>query len=125
MTLRWRTGCKPARIGIFQWAVIDVAVPIERLTVEWIRNRRIGRDHPPHRRVIHPAVHVHEAQIVQLLLVGVAPVGVVLERGYRVLAQLVVPSVRSSYRAKYWRRRQLSGALAFLHPTLEALVALS
>ena len=125
MTLRWRTGCKPARIGIFQWAVIDVAIAIKRLAIERRGHRRIGRDHPPHRRVIDPAVHIHQRKVVQFFLIGVAPVGVVLERGYRVLAQLVVPSVRSSYRAKYWRRRQLSGALAFLHPTLEALVALS
>lgn len=91
MTLRWRTGCKPARIGVFQRTVVNVAVPIKRLAVERRRNRGISRDHSPHRRVIDPAIQVHQREVVQLLLVGITPVGVVLERCDRILAQVIVP----------------------------------
>ena len=68
---------KPTRIREFQRAVIHIAVPVESLTVERCRHRGIGADEPSNGRVIHPSVHIHQAQVVELLLVRIAAVGVV------------------------------------------------
>ena len=70
-------------IGIVQRAVIHIGIPIEPLD-------GISADEPADRRIVNSPVQVHQRKVVQLLLVRIAAVGVVLERGNRVLAQVIV-----------------------------------
>ncbi len=60
----------PARISIAQRIVVDVAVAVEVLRV--VRRLDVGvrRDEPPQFRVVDPAVHVDQAQPVQVSIRG-------------------------------------------------------
>ena len=52
--------------------VQHMAVAIQALRVERCLDERVRRDEAADHRVIHAAVHVDQAEIVQLLVLGVA-----------------------------------------------------
>ena len=60
---------KPAGVSRCERVVIDIRIPIGRLAVHRVGNRRIRRYHPADAGVINPPVHVHKTDAVQLLLI--------------------------------------------------------
>ena len=54
-------GTKPGGISEGQWVVVYITVAIVALGVGSIGNVRIGREHAPRDRILHPPVHVVHA----------------------------------------------------------------
>lgn len=52
-----------------------IGIPVVPLDGVHAVDVRVGTDKPPNQRVIHPAIHVDQAEIIQVLMAGVAVVG--------------------------------------------------
>jgi hypothetical protein len=62
-------------VGEGERVVDDVAVAVPRLAVQRVGHERVGAHHAADQRVVDPAVQVHKADIVKLLLAGEAARG--------------------------------------------------
>ena len=65
----------PTRIDQRRRIVVYIAIAIERLRSEHIRNDRVRRQESAHLRIVHAPVHVDQADARQVLVVGVATGG--------------------------------------------------
>lgn len=72
---------KPTRNRIRQRIIIHIRVPIEALRGLGIEHIRVGSLESSNHRVINPPVHVDQTVVVDLLVAGVAVVGVVVYVG--------------------------------------------
>lgn len=67
---------QPARVGQGQRVVVDVAVAVQALRGVRVLDIRIGRQEAAQDRIVHPAIHMNQPQLVQVLVAGEAAVGV-------------------------------------------------
>ena len=64
-----------ARVGIFRRVIEAVCIPVVVEGVERILHVRVGAEEAALERVVHPAVHVYERHIPQMLMEGKPAVG--------------------------------------------------
>ena len=63
----------PGRVRERQGVVLHVGVRVQGLEVRRVLDERIGGQEPAELRVVHPPIHVHEADGVELFVTCVAP----------------------------------------------------
>src|SRR4051812_20136326 len=60
------------RVDAAEWVVSNIRVRIDRLAVRRVGDDRVDAEEPPQLVVVHPAVHVDEVGLVEVLVAGEA-----------------------------------------------------
>src|SRR4051794_11614976 len=81
------------RVGEVDRAIADVAVAVPTLRGERALGRRVCRAEAGEQRVVHAAVHVHEADGVELLVAGEATAGLAGDGAGRIVGAVGVAAL--------------------------------
>ena len=65
----------PGRVRVSQRIILDIAVAIKALKFVWVGNHIVRTHEPPDQRVINPPVHVDDSHLIEVLMLGIAAIG--------------------------------------------------